>query len=54
MMRNLIKFSDLRVDDVMVPRADIIAIEDSATMRELLAKFNEANHSQAAGLPRNP
>ncbi len=46
MMRNLIKFSDLRVDDVMVPRADIIAIDDSATMRELLAKFNEANHSR--------
>ncbi|HUQ35233.1 MAG TPA: hemolysin family protein [Aestuariivirga sp.] len=46
MMRNLIKFSDLRVDDAMVPRADIIAIEDSATMRELLAKFNEANHSR--------
>ena len=46
MMRNLIKFSDLRVDDVMVPRADIIAIEDSSTMRELLGKFNEANHSR--------
>jgi CBS domain containing-hemolysin-like protein len=46
MMRNLIKFSDLRVDDVMVPRADIIAIDDSATMRDLLAKFNEANHSR--------
>jgi len=27
MMRNLIAFSDLRVDDVMVPRADILAIE---------------------------
>lgn len=46
MMRNLITFSGLRVDDAMVPRADIIAIEDSATMRELLAKFNEANHSR--------
>ena len=46
MMRNLIAFSDLRVDDVMVPRADIIAIEDSSTMRELLLKFNEANHSR--------
>jgi CBS domain containing-hemolysin-like protein len=46
MMRNLIKFSDLRVDDVMVPRAEIIAIEDSSTMRELLGKFNEANHSR--------
>jgi len=46
MMRNLITFSDLRVDDVMVPRAEIIAIEDSSTMRELLNKFNEANHSR--------
>jgi len=46
MMRNLIAFSDLRVDDVMVPRADILAIEDTATMRELLLKFNEANHSR--------
>jgi CBS domain containing-hemolysin-like protein len=46
MMRNLIKFSDMRVDDVMVPRADIIAIDDSATMRDLLGKFNEANHSR--------
>ena len=46
MMRNLIEFSDLRVDDVMVPRADIVAIEDSAKMRELLVKFNEANHSR--------
>ena len=46
MLRNLISFSDLRVEDVMVPRVDIVAIEDSATMRELLAKFNEANHSR--------
>jgi len=46
MMRNLITFSDLRVDDVMVPRAEIIAIDDSSTMRELLNKFNEANHSR--------
>ncbi len=46
MMRNLIAFSDLRIDDVMVPRADIIAIEDSSTMRDLLVKFNEANHSR--------
>jgi CBS domain containing-hemolysin-like protein len=46
MMRNLIAFSELRIDDVMVPRADILAIEDTATMRELLVKFNEANHSR--------
>jgi CBS domain containing-hemolysin-like protein len=46
MMRNLIAFSELRVEDVMVPRADIVSIEDTSTMRELLVKFNEANHSR--------
>jgi CBS domain containing-hemolysin-like protein len=46
MMRNIITFSGLRVDDVMVPRADIVAIDDTASMRELLARFNEANHSR--------
>lgn len=46
MMLNLIKFADLRVDDVMVPRADIVAIEASQSIRELLERFIEANHSR--------
>lgn len=46
MMLNLIKFADLRVDDVMVPRADIVAIESSATIKELLERFIDANHSR--------
>ena len=46
MMLNLIAFADLRVDDVMVPRADIVAIEDSASLRELLERFITANHSR--------
>jgi CBS domain containing-hemolysin-like protein len=46
MMLNLIAFSELRVDDVMVPRADIVAVPDTATMRELLDRFIEANHSR--------
>jgi len=46
MMLNLLKFSDVRVDDIMVPRADIIAIEDQATINELLDIFSEANHSR--------
>lgn len=46
MMLNLLKFSDVRVDDIMVPRADIIAIEDNATVSELLDIFSEANHSR--------
>ena len=46
MMLNIIEFSDLRVDDVMVPRADIIAVEDTATLRELLNRFVDAGHSR--------
>jgi CBS domain containing-hemolysin-like protein len=46
MMLNLIKFADLRVDDVMVPRADIVAIEASQSIRELLERFIDANHSR--------
>src|SRR5437868_340077 len=46
MMINLIAFADLRVDDVMVPRADIIAIEDTASLRVLLDCFIDANHSR--------
>ncbi len=46
MMKNLLGFADLRVDDVMVPRANIIATEETANMRDLLAQFIEANHSR--------
>jgi CBS domain containing-hemolysin-like protein len=46
MLGNLLGFSDLRVDDLMVPRADIDAIEESETLRALLDKFTTANHSR--------
>ena len=46
MMLNIIEFSSLRVDDVMVPRVDIVAIDETDTMQDLLEKFIEANHSR--------
>jgi CBS domain containing-hemolysin-like protein len=46
MMKNLLGFADLRVDDVMVPRANIVATEETSNMRDLLAQFIEANHSR--------
>ena len=46
MLLNIIEFAELRVDDVMVPRVDIVAIDDQASMRELLARLTEANHSR--------
>ena len=39
-------FLTLRVDDIMVPRADIVSIEVSATLQELLTQFRESAHSR--------
>lgn len=46
MVRNLLHFSEHTVDDVAVPRADIIAIEERASFAELAALFAEAGHSR--------
>ncbi len=46
MMGKLIAFSDLRVADVLVPRADIVAIEASAPLSDLFALFTSAQHSR--------
>ncbi|RAK57213.1 hemolysin family protein [Phenylobacterium deserti] len=40
------EFQDLCVDDIMKPRADVVAIEQSATFAELVARFVEAEHSR--------
>ncbi len=39
-------FQALRVDDVMTPRADIVAVEMSATLGELLRAFVDSEHSR--------
>lgn len=39
-------FQDLRVEDVMKPRADIVGIERSCTFDEVVARFIEAEHSR--------
>lgn len=46
MLGNLLRFGALRVDDVMVPRADIIAIDDNASLGDLLRMFHMAGHSR--------
>ncbi|MEP1230259.1 MAG: hemolysin family protein [Litorimonas sp.] len=40
------RFHVLRVDDVMVPRASITAIDSAATLTELSNAFKEAGHSR--------
>jgi CBS domain containing-hemolysin-like protein len=46
MLLNILRFGKLTVEDVMVPRADIIAVEESTTVAELMAVFREAEHSR--------
>lgn len=46
MLRNILRFGSLRVDDVMVPRADIIALDESASLGEVLLRFEEVGHSR--------
>jgi CBS domain containing-hemolysin-like protein len=46
MLSNLLRFGELKVRDVMVPRADIVAAEESIPLAELVALFREAQHSR--------
>lgn len=46
MLRNILRIGGLRVEDVMVPRADIIAIDEAASLVELLEVFEQAGHSR--------
>jgi CBS domain containing-hemolysin-like protein len=46
MLANLLRFGDISVADVMVPRADIVAVEEKTTLAELVALFREAQHSR--------
>jgi magnesium and cobalt transporter len=46
MLRNLLDYGDLRVDDVAVPRADIIAFDGDRSFEDLVQLFAEAAHSR--------
>lgn len=46
MLRNLLHFGEQTVDDVAVPRGEIIAISESASFDELIALFADAGHSR--------
>jgi CBS domain containing-hemolysin-like protein len=46
MLGNLVTFQDLRVSDLMVPRADIVGVEEDESLRALLDRFVDANHSR--------
>ncbi len=46
MLLNILDFNELRVEDVMVPRADVIAIDETLDLQQVLAMFAKAAHSR--------
>jgi hemolysin (HlyC) family protein len=46
MLLNILRFGKLSVEDVMVPRADIVAVDDSTTIDEVMGVFRQAEHSR--------
>lgn len=46
LLGNILTVGELRVDDVEVPRADIIAVEEDITLDELVRAFADAGHSR--------
>ena len=46
MLNNILRFREIRVEDVMVPRADIEAVELATTLGELLSLFESSGHSR--------
>lgn len=46
MLTNVLKLAGMRVEDVMVPRVDIEAIEDEESLGQLVEKLRDSGHSR--------
>ena len=46
MLLNVLKYNELRADDIMVPRADIVAVEISTPFKDLVQTLCQAGHSR--------
>lgn len=46
MIGSILRLRDVRVEDVMVPRTDIVAVNEEITLAELLRQFEESGHSR--------
>ena len=46
MLKNILALRERRIDDVMVPRADIIAVQQDIALGELVKVFENAGHSR--------
>lgn len=45
-LQNVLSLGEKRVEDVMVPRADIVAIEADSTLADMISLFRGAGHSR--------
>jgi CBS domain containing-hemolysin-like protein len=46
MLKNILSLRERRVDDVMVPRTDIVAVQQDVALGDLLKVFKDAAHSR--------
>jgi Mg2+/Co2+ transporter CorC len=46
MLKNVLNLHQLRVSDVMVPRGEIVAVQDSDSLGQVLSVFRTAGHSR--------
>ena len=46
MLHNILRLREVRVEDVMVPRAEIIAADCAITLDEMMVMFEETGHSR--------
>ncbi len=46
LLGNILRLRELRVDDVMIPRADIDAVESSSSLSRVMELFEESSHSR--------
>ena len=46
MLNNILRLREVRVEDVMVPRADIEAVEINTTLGDLMNLFEQSGHSR--------
>ena len=46
LIRSAIEFNDMEVDEILTPRVDIVAVEDSASMDEIAQAFAESGYSR--------
>lgn len=46
MLTNILSFSELSISDVMIPRADIEAVDAACPLKDVVERFKETSHSR--------